>query len=221
MRVAVALAVAASLGATASAGGSIFVVDDVRPALRVDARGTAEISWHGQSVIVPAKGQLTHGGSLAGADVSKPASVRGLTLALVTRRTPDGTLWALQSWQVEPGGPSEVHLARWKGAPTGLALSSDGGRVTGSATFQGKPVTGTTSTLEGKHLRIYVYLDCFACPAAHGARWARMLGVAPKPDGTFAVLIRPEWLAKRYRATVAGPNIGTTFAPDARVVLRS
>ena len=221
MRVAAALAVAASLGATASAGGSIFIVNDVRPALRIDARGTAEVSWNGQTVIVPAKGQLTHGGSLPGADVSKSATVPGLSLALVARRTPDGTFWALQSWQVEPGGPTEVHLARWKGAPTRLALSSDRVRVTGSATFQGKPVSGTTFTLEGKHPRIYVFLDCFACPAAHGAKWTRMLGVAPKPDGTFAVLIRPEWLAKRYRATVAGPNVGTTFAPDARVVLRS
>lgn len=216
------LLVAAWLGLAALARGSIWITNDVRPALRVDANGTAEVSWRSggarQTVIVPARGRLYHGGSLSGPDVSRAASVPGLSLALAVRRTPDGRLWALQTWQVEPGGPKEVHLARWKGAPTKLMLSSDGVRLTGTASFQGKPVTGRTFTLEGKRPRIYVYLDCFACPAATGGGWARMLGVAPRADGSFAVRLRPKWLGKRYRATVAGPNVGTTFAPDARVV---
>jgi len=38
--------------------------------------------------------------------------------------------------------------------------------------------------------------------------------VAPKADGSFGVLLRPSWLGRRYRATVAGPNVGTTYAPD-------
>jgi hypothetical protein len=206
-----------------AARGSIWIVDGARPALRVDAKRTAEVSWRSgggrQTVIVPVRGQLTHGGSLAGADVSRPASVAGLTLALAVRRTPDGTLWALQSWQVEPGAPPEVHLARWRGSPTKLELAAARDRVTGSASFQGRPVAGRTFTLEGKRPRIYVYLDCFGCPAAHGAGWGRMLGVAPRADGSFAVRLRPEWTGTRYRATVAGPNAGTTFAPDARAVV--
>jgi hypothetical protein len=218
-----AVVVAAWLAVAGTAPASIWITDDARPALRVDARGTAVVSWRSggarQTVLVPARGHLTHGGSLAGADVSKPASVPGLPLALAVRRTPDGTLWALQAWQVQPSGPAEVHLARWKGAPTKLTLSSDGLRLTGSASFQGKPVTGRTFTLEGKRPRIFVYLDCFACPAAHGGGWGRMLGVAPRADGSFAVRLRPDWIGKRYRATVAGPNIGTTFAPDARAVV--
>jgi hypothetical protein len=219
----VGLAILGAAFLAVDARGSIWIVSDVRPALRVDAKGTAEVSWRSggarQTVLVPARGLLTHGGSLAGADVSKPARVPGVPLALVLRRTPDGTLWALQAWQVQAGGPTEVHLARWKGAPTRLTLSSDGVRLTGTASFQGKPVTGHTFTLEGQHPRIYVYLDCLACPAAHGAGWGRMLGIAPKADGSFAVRLRPDWTGKKYRATVAGPNIGTTFAPDARVVV--
>ena len=27
---------------------------------------------------------------------------------------------------------------------------------------------------------------------------------------------KPSWLGRRYRATVAGPNVGATFAPDAQ-----
>jgi len=160
---------------------------------------------------------LYHGGSLSGRDVSRPASVPGLPLALAVRRTPDGRFWALQHWEVQPGGPVELHLARWRGAPTKLALSFDGTRLTGTASFQGKPVTGRTFTLEGKHPRIYVYLDCFACGGKAG--WIRMIGVAPRADGSFAVLVRPSWQGTRFRATVAGPNAGTTFAPDAQAVI--
>lgn len=221
-RLFVLFAGAASIALAAAAHGSVWIVNDVRPALRVDARGTAEISWRSgatrQTVIVPARGRLYHGGSLSGPDVSRRAIVPGLSLALAVRRAPDGTLYALQAWQVQPRGPTEVHLARWRGAPTTLTLSSAGAHLSGRATFHGKPVTGRTFTLEGKRPRIYVYLDCFACSAAHGSGWARMLGVAPKPDGSFTVSLRPQWTGKRYRATVAGPNLGTTFAPDARAI---
>ena len=209
---------AAALAVAAVAHGSIDVGADVaRPTLQVDAKGTAFVGFtvHGKPdmVVVPAKGQLHHGGSLAGRDVSRP-SPAGVPLALAVRRTPDGTLYALQAWQVLPGQPVELHLARWKGEPTKLTLETDGKRVTGMASFQGKPVTGTTSTLEGKHPRIYVYLDCFGCGGRPG--WTRMIGLAPKADGSFAVDLRPDWAGTRFRATVAGPNAGVVFAPDAQ-----
>src|SRR6187200_2274461 len=53
---------------------------------------------------------------------------------------------------------------------------------------------------------------------AQRAGWKRMLGVAPKADGSFSAFVKPEWKGKRYRALVAGPNIGTTFAPDAQAI---
>ena len=65
--------------------------------------------------------------------------------------------------------------------------------------------------------KFYVYLDCFGCGGRAG--WSFMLGVAPKADGTFSALIRPNWKGTRYRATVAGPNAGTTYAPDAQTVI--
>jgi hypothetical protein len=202
-----------------AAGASIFIGSDVAtPRLAVDAKGTAQVTWTKagakQSVIVPMKGQLFHGGSLSGPDVARAAAGVRLPLAVVVRRGPGGMLCALQRWQVQPGGPLELHLARWSGAPTVITLASDGQRLTGSATFQGKPVTGFTSTLEGKRLRIYVYVDCLGCPGKSG--WSRLIGVAPKADGTFGVFLKPSWLGRRYRATVAGLNVGTTFAPDAQ-----
>jgi len=216
-RAAVLLAVALVL--VPAAGASIYVGADANaPRLAVDAKGTAQVTWTQggakQSVIVPMKGQLYHGGGLSGPDVSKPAPGVRLPLAVVVRRGPAGMLYALQRWQVQPGGPVELHLARWTGAPTAVTLADDGQRLSGSVSYHGAPVTGYSSTLEGKRLRIYVFLDCLGCPGTSG--WSRMIGVAPKADGTFAVLLRPSWMGRRYRATVAGPNLGVTFAPDAQ-----
>lgn len=206
----------------ASAPASIFIgsgATQIR--LRVDASGNAEIRFVSRgvpdTVIVPPHGQLHHGGSLSSPDVSRPAATPKLALAVSVRRTPDGRVWALQAWSPTPGAPPDLHLARWKGTPTTLTLATDGTRVTGAASFQGKPVTGRTFTLEGKRPRIYVYLDCFACGGKAG--WTRMTAVAPKADGTFRVYLRPEWKGTRYRATVTGPNVGTTFAPDAQAII--
>jgi hypothetical protein len=46
-----------------------------------------------------------------------------------------------------------------------------------------------------------------------------MLGVPPKADGSFSVYLRSSWAGTRYRATVAGPNVGEAFAPDARTMI--
>lgn len=220
-RLIVVLLAAGALLPAAQPGASIFIgTPPVRATLGVDSKGTAVVTWvqggAKQVVTVPAKGQLFHGGSLSH-DVSRPAPKSLVANALVVRGTADGRLWALQAWPETPGGPIDLHLARWKGAPTKLTLAYDGSKLTGTATFQGKPVTGTSPTLEGKQLRIYVYIDCTGCSGA-GAAWKRMIGVPPKADGSFSVFVRPEWKGKRYRATLLGPNIGTTFAPDAQVI---
>lgn len=55
------------------------------------------------------------------------------------------------------------------------------------------------------------YLGCAASPNG----WSAMLGVTPHPDGSFSVLLRPGWTGRRYRASVAGPNLGARLAPDA------
>lgn len=218
-RLAAAVALAALVSA-AAAGATVWIgADATKPTLRVDAKGTAEVTFtsHGKAdvVIVPARGQLYHGGSLSGPDVSKKTRVPGLPNAVVVKRTPDGRLWALQHFQTKPGAPIDLHLARWSGEPTKLALEVEDGRLVGRATYHGRGVSGTSYTLEGKRPRIYVYLDCFA-----GGTWRRMIGVAPKADGTFAAFIKPTCQsANRFRASLLGPNIGTTFAPNAETVV--
>jgi hypothetical protein len=188
------------------------------PTLRVDAKGDAEVGWtKGQRLtfVVPTSG-VGHHGSLVGADVSKPAGI-SLPLAVVVRRTPDGTFWALQELRIS-GRSTSLDLARWKGAPTQLTLATDGTHLTGTVTFQGQPVTGSSPTLVGKVERVYVYLECFGC-AAQPNGWSLLLGVHPKADGSFAAALRSGWTGSKYRATVQGPNIGGQLAPDAQTVI--
>jgi hypothetical protein len=76
----------------------------------------------------------------------------------------------------------------------------------------GKPVAGYSRTNSGIRYRIFAYLDCYACPKPS---WRRLKGVAPRADGTFRLLVPPGSRGTRYRATIAGPNLGRTLAPDA------
>jgi hypothetical protein len=191
------------------------------PTLRVDPKGNAEVGWTQggarHTFIVPRSGEGYHG-SLAGADVSKPASV-ALPMAVVVRKTPDGTFWALQQLEVS-GRPTSLDFSRWKGALTHLTLATDGKGLKGRLTFQGHPVTGSSPTPAGKALRVYVYLECFGCPVRPNG-WTLMLGVPPKADGSFSVDLRSSWVGLRYRATAAGPNLGGTSAPDTQTVINA
>jgi hypothetical protein len=190
--------------------------DAQRPALRVDAGGNAEVSWSSggarRYLLVPPRGRVLPGARLPGRDVSRAASAPRLPFRKVLRRTPDGRLWALQTWRARPGGPVELHFARWRGAATRVTLTVDADALEGAADFQGRPVTGFSPTPEGKRLRHYAFLECLGCGAAG---WKRLTGVATRGDGSFRVLLRPAWRGTRYRAIVAGPNRGATFAPVA------
>jgi len=193
-------------------GGSQAVVS-------ANAAGDVAVAWTESGTrtefVIPPSGKGYHG-ALPGTDVSNPASVPGLAFAPTARRTPAGWFVALQRWNVA-GQPEALHVARWKGAPTAITLSDDGTRLSGTTTFDGKPVTGFSTTPRGTRQKIYVYVDCFGCPAApHG--WAALIGVAPKADGSFAVALKPGWQGSRYRASVQGPNLRGTLAPDAQVV---
>ena len=220
----VVVVAAGLLGLAGPAPASISIAKNAaRPALRVDADGNAEVSWSARGVrrtlLVPASGLYLPGGRISTADVSRPTTIPGLPFAKVTRRTPDGKLYALQTWRVEPGGPVELHFSRWKGAPATVELAAEPAsgseRLVGRAQFQGKPVAGFSRTNSGIRYRIFAFLDCFACP---GASWRRMSGVAPRADGTFRLLVKPKDRGKRYRVTIAGPNLGSTLAPDASAV---
>ena len=225
-RVASAGAVAVVAAALAGpAAASITAASNAqRPALRVDARGYAEVSWlergERRTLLIPPAGRYLPGGRIQGPDVSRTASVPGLPFARVVRRTPDGRLWALQAWRVQANGPVELRFARWRGAPAAVEADVTLRRLTGTATFGGRGIYGTSPTTAGTQIRHYALVDCLRCQGATG--WKRLLGVRLSgPRGSFSLLLRPAWAALRYRVTVAGPNRGWTYAPDASVVVRS
>jgi hypothetical protein len=196
-----------------------IATDASSPGLRADAKGSAEVSWRAggarYTFVVPKSGEGYHG-VLAGPDILRPANVP-LPMAVVVGKTPDGTLWALQQLAVS-GRPTSLDLSRWRGAPTKLTLTTDGKRLRGSVTFDGRPVSGSSPTPAGRPVRVYVYIECFGCPG-ESSQWMLMLGVPPKADGSFSVYLRSSWMGRRYRATVAGPNVGGALAPDAQTVI--
>ena len=86
----------------------------------------------------------------------------------------------------------------------------------GRVTFHGRPVSGYWRTLEGTPIRHTAVFECFACLGKPGWTW---FDARPtRSNGTFAMTVAPRAIASRYRATMPGPNIGSTLAPDASAV---
>ena len=213
------LVLVTSLVLAGSASASVtLATNPERPALRVDRQGNAEVSWTAggvrRYVFVPPTGRVYPGRRLTAADVSRSSNAVALPFRRVLRRTPDGRLWAIQTWRVRPGGPVELRFSRWRGAPPQITLTSqprfDGELVSGRATFAGRPVPLSSPTPEGKRIRSYAFVDRSATTG-----WNRIAGAATRADGTFRLFVPAGKLGARYRAVLPGPNIGATFAPDA------
>ena len=218
----VAVVAAALACATAAAGSIDVTLGGSKPALKVDGRGAAEVSWIERGVrktlLVPASGRYLPGGRILGADTSSPAPKQGVAQAVLVRTTPDGRHWALQRTPVQRDGSTALRLARWQGAATELVASLSGERISGTATFAGRGVFGTSPTTAGAAVTHFAWVDCWRCGGARG--WKRLLGVRLRgPKGSFAAALRPAWRASRYRVTVLGPNRGADYAPDAVVVV--
>jgi hypothetical protein len=225
MRRALAAAALAGVAVSAPATASVTVTTNAqRPALRVDARGYAEVSWTARglrrTLLIPPRGRALPGGRLPGRNVSRPAPSVSLPFARAVRRTPDGRYWGLQSWRLVRGGAVELRFSRWRGAPTAMELTTEpsGGTelLRGKATFHGRPVSGFWRTLEGTPIRLAAVFECSACLGRPG--WSWFGGKRTSSDGSFAATVPPRARAQRYRATIVGPNIGTTLAPDASAV---
>ena len=207
-----------ALAAGQAFAGTTVATGAERPALRVDARGNAEISWTSAGVrrylLVPPTGRVYPGRRLPGRDVSRASTAVTIPFRRVLRRSPDGRHWALQTWRVLPGGPVELRFSRWRGALPQLTLATgrqfEGELLTGTATLAGRPFPLYSPTPEGKRIRSYVYVDRWT-PAG----WSRTGGAATRADGTWRLFVPTLRLGMRYRAVAPGPNVGGTLAPDA------
>ncbi len=148
---------------------------------------------------------------------------------------PDGSHWAVQSWQrrlLTYGQPTtgpnrvwEIRLSHWNTELPVLEIQMDwqswGDRhydhLWGRYTYLGNPVYGFKSTRFGAPLDKWgrnVYLDTFN--SAYGSGWRHENAfLTHDPTGNFCYVLglhgsHPSGMGEKYRATVVGPGV----APD-------
>jgi hypothetical protein len=144
-------------------------------------------------------------------------------------KAPDGSYWALQSWQkglpdygVTPNSSEsawELHLSHWTGPIGVLTIKEDWSyhrydHLYGSLTYNGGGVYGFASTHAGLPLDTFgrnLYVDTFN--SAYGMGWKRENSfLTHAPNGTFCYGFyphagHPAGNGTKYRATVIGPGV--------------
>jgi hypothetical protein len=153
---------------------------------------------------------------------------------LVTACTaPDGSYWALQSWQrmlpnygalpTAKQSVWELRLSHWSGPLAELSVELDWAygkfdHLFGTFTYLGKPVHGFKAKPSGEPLDTFgrnLYVDTFN--SAYGGGWRRENSfLTHKGTGVFCYGFyghgaRPMGKGERYRATIIGPGV----TPDA------
>jgi hypothetical protein len=148
---------------------------------------------------------------------------------LAACKAPDGSYWALQSWQrllpnygVAPTAEQagwELRLSHWSGAPAVLQVKTNWAyhrfdHLYGRFTYLGNPVHGFRSTPGGLPLDTFgrnLYVDTFN--SAYGAGWRRENSfLMHKGSGAFCYGFfthgaHPAGSGTRYRATIIGPGV--------------
>ena len=144
-------------------------------------------------------------------------------------KAPDGSYWALQSWQralpnygLPASGKSavwELRLSHWRGELPQLTVNLNWAyksfqHIFGEFTYLGKPVHGFKSTPGGNPLDTFgrnLYLDTFN--SAYGGGWKREnsflmhKGTGKFCYGFYSHGSRPVGSGERYRATIIGPGV--------------
>jgi hypothetical protein len=152
-----------------------------------------------------------------------------LAWVVVACRAPDGSYWALQSWQrtlPDYGLPAfgnhaawELRLSHWRGPLPKLEIGTGWayGRyhsLYGRFTYRGHPVYGFGSTPAGRPLDGFgrnIYVDTLN--SAYGPGWHRENAFLSHLEtggfcyGFYPHNGRPSGMGERYRATVSGPGV--------------
>ncbi len=144
-------------------------------------------------------------------------------------RAPDGSYWALQSWQrmlpnygLRPSPKQavwELRLSHWTGEPAVLEVATNWAyrrfdHIFGRFSYLASPVYGFRSTSAGVPLDSFgrnLYVDTFN--SAYGRGWKREnsflmhSGSGAFCYGFFRHGTRPAGAGERYRATIIGPGV--------------
>jgi hypothetical protein len=197
------------------------------------------LAWGAINAIPPTEGRdqvnfvLLYGGGPI-RNVCRPYTGPSLAWLVVACTAPDGTHWALQSFQrtlpnygEEPTPERaawELWLSHWSGPVALLEIKTDWTKpdsegvrhdhLYGRLTYRGQPVHGFRSTSSGRPLDPFgrnIYVDTFG--SLYGPGWRRENGfLAQKPKGAFCYgfwkrLKGVPGDGDRYRATVVGPGV--------------
>jgi hypothetical protein len=215
-----------------------------RPTLAIDRNGQAHVAYYsgGRKVTLTAWGainarrpskrvpqvkfRLRYG--MGGSGLCLPYDGPPLAWLVTACKAPDGSYWALQSWQrIKPNyggtaGAWELHLSHWRGALPQLTIYqnwvSPGIRhIFGRLTYGGVGVHGFSATRSGNPLDSYgrnVYLDTY--DSAYGRGWHRENSFLTHHRGHtlgdfcygfFPHGRHPSGNGTKYRATVEGPGV--------------
>jgi hypothetical protein len=152
-----------------------------------------------------------------------------LAWLVVACKAPDGSYWALQSWQrglpdygVTPTGIQgawELRLSHWTGELPVLNISMDWSwhrfdHLFGTLTYGGTGVYGFRSTSSGEPLDTFgrnIYVDTF--DSSYGTGWHRENSfLTHTRTGAFCYSFNPHGshpagTGSKYRATVEGPGV--------------
>jgi hypothetical protein len=155
----------------------------------------------------------------------------GLALAWVVRActAPDGSFWALQTWQralpnfgIQPSfvqAQWELRLSHWSGETAVLTVKTDWAQrrydhLYGSLFYRGRPVFGFHTTSDGQPLDRFgrlIYVDTFN--SGYGRGWYRENSfVTHRPRGIFCYALHPRSRpvnpeGTQYRVTAMGPGV--------------
>lgn len=165
---------------------------------------------------------------LGGKGVCLPYDGPPLAWLIQACKAPDGSYWALQSWQrLKPNyggsqGAWELHLSHWRGPLAQLVIYQNWAYHTyrhlfGRLTYRGRGVYGFKATGTGSPLDSYgrnIYVDTF--DSTYGKGWHRensfLTHHRGKTVGDFCYGFfphsgNPRGNGTKYRATVEGPGV--------------
>lgn len=221
---------------------------------RVAGRARHVLAWGAVDAVAPGAGRgqvafrLDYSGGWGSArrpewkgfrNACKPYAGPPLAWLVTACTAPDGSHWAVQSWQRElpdygatPTGREaawELRLSHWTGPLPVLTIHLDWAyrrydHLFGSFAYRGAPVYGFRASAAGVTLDPFgrnVYVDTF--DSAYGSGWRRENSfLTHRGTGGFCYGFyphgdRPAGKGARYRATVIGPGVtpDVTWESDA------
>jgi hypothetical protein len=249
----VTLLLAAAVGATRAYASAIIARNVTRPTLSIDRHGRAHVGYrqHGRRHAVVAWGainarppsrvrpqvrfHLRYG--LGGRGVCLPYDGPHLAWLVKACKAPDGSYWALQSWQRikhaygGTRGAWELHLSHWRGPLPQLVIYQNWAyrgvrHIFGRFTYRGRGVFGFDATPHGNPQDGYgrnIYVDTF--DSAYGKGWRRANGFLTHHRGHtrgdfcyafYPHLGHPSGNGAKYRASVEGPGVTPVVMWEAR-----